>query len=154
MSKYYTMSDLTPDLIREYREKNSLSQEEFAKRSGVAPSTISRFESGEGKLSDESAAKILAYLNKVIEDNAASKSTIDDNLVNTVTNQVIERLIEYSETTIKIQMKTFQIPSAALFTKDYTFGEMQEMLTKVEKELVDKVKSTVRDRLERIKCSE
>ena len=51
MGNYYKVNDLTPIFIREYRRQNSLSPEKFARRAGVAPSTISRFEVGEGNFS-------------------------------------------------------------------------------------------------------
>ena len=148
------------EVVKQYRRKEHISQEELARRAGVAASTISRFESGTGNLSDETAAKVLEYITKTTLDKSAPpaipvdtaiENIIDDSLINTTANQIIERLIEYSETTVETQMKTVRIPSAALFTKDYTFGEMEEMLTKAEKELANKVKSTVRDRLNRIK---
>lgn len=156
------MDTLTPDALKAYRTENDLSQEEFAKRAGVAPSTISRFESGAGNLSEETAAKVSEYMTQTTKDESATPVTpedtpigniLDDSLINTTANQIIEKLIEYSETTVEVHMKTVRIPSAALFTKDYTFGEIEKMLIKAEKELANKVKSTVRDRLDRIKHS-
>ena len=156
------MDTLTPDALKAYRTENDLSQEEFAKRAGIAPSTISRFESGAGNLSEETAAKVLEYMTQTTKDESATPVTpedtsietiIDDSLIHTIANQVIEKLIEDSETTVEAHMKNVRIPPSALFSKDHTFVEMGEILAEAEKGFVNRVKSTVRDRLDEIKRS-
>ena len=156
------MNTLTPDALKAHRIENDLSQEEFAKRAGVAPSTISRFESGAGNLSEETETKVLEYMTQKTKDESDTPVTpedtsigniIDDSLINTTANQVIEKLIEDSETTVETHMKNVQIPPSALFNKDHTFAEMGEILAEAENEFVNRVKSTVRDRLNEIKHS-
>ena len=156
------MSTLTPDAMKEHRREEDISQEELAKRVGVAPSTISRFERGEGNLSDETAAKVLEYMARTTEGKSdmpvthgdtPNENIIDDSLIDTYYNQVIEKLIEGSETTVEEEMETVRIPASTLFTKDHTFGEMEQILTEAEKGLASEVKSTLRDRLDRIKRS-
>ena len=152
----------TPDAPKAYRTENDPSQEEFAKRAGVASSPISCFESEAGNLSDETAAKVLEYMTQATKDESATPVTpedtsigniIDDSLINTIANQVIKKLIEDSETTVEAQMKNVRIPPSVLFNTDHTFTEMGEILAAAEKGLVNKVKSTVRDHLDRIKNS-
>ena len=156
------MSTLTPDAVKKYRREKHISQSELAKRAGVAPSTISRFEGGEGNLSDETAAKVLEYMTRTTEDNSdmpvthadpPSENIIDDSLIDTTVNQIIEKIIKGLETTVEAHIKTVRIPASSLFTKDYTLGEMEQILTEAEKGLASEVKSTLRDRLDRIKRS-
>ena len=52
------MNTLTPEALKAYRTENDLSQDEFAKKAGIAASTISRFERGAGNLSEETETKV------------------------------------------------------------------------------------------------
>ena len=156
------MSTLTPDTVKKYREEKDISQEELAQRAGVTRSSISRFERGEGNLSDETKAKVLEYITRTTEDKSAtpvtpvdtpSENIIDNSLIVTTANQVIEKLIDDLETTVEAHMKTVRIPASALFTEDHTLGEMEQILTEAKRGLVREVKTIVQDRLDRIKRS-
>ncbi|MCG9134520.1 leucine-rich repeat domain-containing protein [Candidatus Poribacteria bacterium] len=120
------MNTLTPDALKAYRTENDLSQDEFGKRAGIVPSTISRFESGAGNLSEETETKVLEFMNQTTQEKSATPVTlentsieniIDESRINTTTNQIIEKLITRK------------------------------------KEFTNKVKSTVRDHLSQIKRS-
>ena len=156
------MSTLTPDAIKKYRTEKDISQEELAERAGVTRSSISRFERGEGNLSDETAAKVLEYMARTTEGKSdmpvthgdiPNENIIDDSLIDTYYNQVIEKLIEGSETTVEEEMETVRIPASTLFTKDHTFGEMEQILTDAKKRLASEVKSIVQNSLNKIKRS-
>ena len=156
------MNTLTPETMKEHRREEDISQKELAIRAGVASSTISRFESGEGNLSDETEAKILEYMTRTREGKSdtpgthadtPSKNIIDDTLIDTIVNQVIKELSDDLETTIDAHMKNVRIQPSVLFTEDHTFGEMEQILTKAEKGLASEVKSIVRGRLDEIKHS-
>ena len=154
------MDKLTPDSLKKYREEKDISQEELALRTKVPRSSISRFERGEGNLSDETEAKILEYISRTTEDKSdmpvtpvdtPSENIIDNSLIVTTANQVIEKLTKDLETTVEAHMKTVRIPVSALFTKDHTFGEMKQILTETEKRLANEVKNTLREHLDGIK---
>lgn len=156
------MDKLTPDSLKKYREEKDISQEELAQRTKVPRSSISRFERGEGNLSDETEAKVLEYINRTTEDKSdmpvtpvdtPSENIIDNSLIVTTANQVIEKLIEDLETTVEAQMKTVRIPASALFSEDHTFGEMEQILTEAKKRLTNEIKSIVQGRLDEIKHS-
>ena len=156
------MSTLTPDAVKKYRTEKHISQKELAKRVGVASSTISRFESGEGNLSDETESKVLEYMTRTTKDKSTipvtpldtpSENIVDNSLIVTTANQVIEKLIDDWETTVEAHMKTVRIPASALFTEDHTLGEMEQILTEAKRGFVREVKTIVQDRLDRIKRS-
>ena len=145
------MSKLTPDALKKYRSEKHISQETLAKRAGVAPSTISRFESGEGNLNDESEAKIMECMNKTTQDNStipgtqegtSIKKILDDSFIDTTADQVTKGLSEDVETSVATQ-----IQNAHILDTGYTYGEIVQMVTEMEKEIVRKVKSLIRDRL-------
>ena len=156
------MSTLTPDAVKKYRREKHISQTELAKRVGVASSTISRFESSESNLSDETEAKVLEYISRTTKDKSdmpvtpvdtPSENIVDNSLIVTTANQVIEKLIKDLETTVEAHMKNVRIPASALFTQDHTFGEMEQILTEAKKRLTNEIKSIVRGRLDEIKHS-
>ena len=154
------MDKLTPDSLKKYREEKDISQEELAQRTKVPRSSISRFERGEGNLSDETEAKVLEYINRTTEDKSAtpvtpvdtpSEAIVNNSLIVTTANQVLNELTKDLETTVEAHMKNVRIPVSALFSEDHTFGEMKQILTETEKRLSNEVKNTLREHLDGLK---
>ena len=71
------MPILTPDAIKQFRKDRHISQKELAKRAGVAQSSISRLENGEGSLADDTEAKVLEYISRTTADKFPAPTNAD-----------------------------------------------------------------------------
>ena len=162
------MPRITPDEMTRMREKTGLTQQQFATEAGVAQSSLSRFERGEGNLSEESEAKVLQYIenhdtgdteknDSPAENNGNSESdtpivnVIDNHLVEATVNQIIEAYLENLEQTVEAHVKTVRLPASVLFKSDCTLAEMEEILATAETNLAGEATFTLRERLEEIK---
>ena len=142
--------------MKEIRTKANLSQLQLADKTGIAQTSISRFESEGGNLSPENEAKLQQFIatlspdpsasdteNDTAEKDAPLQNVIDDAIIEDITNQVIENI----DSTIEEHVKHAKIPASELFSSESTFDEMQDILTNAEKALVSEVKSSLRERL-------
>ena len=127
------MGTHTSDTIKQFRREKHISQQELAKRTGVAQSSISRLENGESIL-DDTEAKVLEYIRRTTKGksptpltngNSATEKIIDDALIDTTANQVSEELLGNLESAVEANVKTVNIPSTSLFTGDHTIEEME-----------------------------
>ena len=161
----------TPEIAKRTRTQANLSQRQIAAETGIPQPCISRFETGEGKLSPENYATLRQYIatlspaphlpfekngseNGTGEPTAVTENFIDDALIDATTNQVIEKLIENIENTGEQHVKTVKIPTTAFFTGESTIAEMETILATAENKLTGEVAFTLRDILEDAKISD
>ena len=168
------MTRITADDIKRIREDMELSQNEFAKATGIPQSSLSRFERGEGNLSDESNAKLMQYIethdiapsgvtvetegtetpaeNTENSDSDTPTENVKDNrLVDATVNQIIAGYLENLDQTVEAHIKNVRVPASVLFKSDCTISEMEEILATAETKLAGEVGFTLRELLEEIK---
>ena len=83
-----------------------------------------------------------------------SENIIDDTLIDTTANKVIETLLDNLDSTVEAHVKTVKIPASALFNGDHTLAEMEQILAEAETKLSGEVAFTLRDLLEDMKIPE